>query len=302
MPRYIPRAIFLFQVFEHGSLLKPSPARLKIYCLLTGIPLALIPAWAQTSVSLPDAPRPAIELESSPAWSGQVIRAPGRPPAAPNPRARASLEARRWAQSVDPGETVPRLDARDKMEFWLHEELRPSAAVPAFVAAGYGQIFLNDPKYGSDSGAFGERLGAAALREASMRFFSSSLIPTFDGDDPRYFRAASGSIWHRTAWAAEQAFVAQRDSGRRAFNDSDIFGHLAAAALTPLYYPPKSRTAGVVMRVWGASIAGAAGNNLFLEFWPDVVHRWPRARNFMLAPKSRTPWNPSLQGTARVTK
>jgi hypothetical protein len=220
---------------------------------------------------------------------GQVVKVPGPPPAAPNPTAHENMAARKWAQSVDPGETVPRLQSRDKMEFWLHEELRPSAALPAFVSAGYGQLVLSDPKYGSDKGAFGERLGSAALRQASMRFFCSSLIPTFDGDDPRYFRAASRSIWARTGWAVMQTIIAERDSGRRSFNYSDIFGHLAAASLTPLYYPPKSRTLGVVMQTWGTSIAGAAGNNLFLEFWPDVVHRWPRAGHFMLRARSGRP-------------
>jgi hypothetical protein len=175
------------------------------------------------------------------------------------------------------------------MAFWLHEEFRPSATLPAFVSAGYEQLLQEDPKYGAGSGAFGQRLGAATLREANMRFFSSSLFPAIDGDDPRYFRAASGSIWHRAGWAVEQAFVAQRDSGQRAFNYSDIFGHLAAAALTPAYYPPKSRTAGVVLRVWGTSITGAAGDNLFLEFWPDIVRRWPRVGHFMLKPRSASP-------------
>jgi hypothetical protein len=288
-PQYIPCAFFHFQPFEHGSLLKPSPASLKIYCLLTGIPLALTAARAQSSALLPDAPRPAVAVESSTLDSGQVVKAPGPPPAAPSPAAHAPMATRKWAQSVDPGETFPRLNAHDKMVFWLHEEFRPSAALPALVAAGYEQAFQEDPKYGSGGDAFGQRLGAAALRQASYRFFASSLLPTIDGDDPRYFRAARGSIWRRAGWAAKQAFVAQRDSGQRTFNYSDVFGHLAAAALTPTYYPPKSRTAGVVMRVWGTSITGAACNNLFLEFWPDIVQRWPRAWHFMLKPKSASP-------------
>jgi hypothetical protein len=201
----------------------------------------------------------------------------------------ASYEMRKWSQYVDPGEMVPQLDARDKMEFWIHEELRPSAALPAFVAAGYGQIVLNDPRYGSDNGAFGERLGAAALRQTSMRIFASSIIPTLDGEDPRYYRDASGNILSRMGWATEQAFVARRDSGLRTINFSDVFGHLAASALTPAYYPPASRSTGVVMRTWGTSMAGAALNNLFLEFWPDILHRWPRAGHVLAGRRSGMP-------------
>jgi hypothetical protein len=75
-------------------------------------------------------------------------------------------------------------------------------------------------------------------------------------------------------WAAERAFVTQRDSGRHGFNFSDVFGHLVASALTPAYYPSESRDVHVVMQTWGTSIAGAAGNNLFLEFVPDAINAW----------------------------
>jgi hypothetical protein len=254
-----------------------------------GFPLALVPARAQSLVSLPDAPLPTVAAGVVSTSPGQVVKVPGPPPVSPNPTAHASLEARKWAQSVDPGETVPRLDANDKMKFWLHEELRPSAALPAFVSVGYGEATWTDPKYGPGIGGFGQRLGAAALRQANMRFFCSSVIPTLDGEDPRYYRAAAGSLWRRAGWAAKEAFADRLDNGHHIFNFSNIFGHLGASALTPTYYPPKSRTTDVVLRTWGTSIAGSVGNNLFLEFWPDVVHRWPRAGHFMMAVKSALP-------------
>ncbi|MGC2637393.1 MAG: hypothetical protein WA294_09460 [Acidobacteriaceae bacterium] len=205
-----------------------------------------------------------------------VVVPPGRPsPQSASPIDHASYKKRKWAQYVDPGERVPRLSGKDKMDFWLHQESRLWSAFPAFLSAGYGQL-TDTPQYGSDSGAFGDRLGAAFLRQATMRFFSNSLFPALDGGDPRYFRRARGSYGSRAAWAAEQSIADERDSGRRSFNVSNIFGHLAASAITPLYYPAPSRNAGVVMETWATSIAGSAGNNLFLEFWPDVVHRLHR--------------------------
>jgi hypothetical protein len=169
----------------------------KVCPWLPGLLLAATIAHAQVlahpsdtgSIStLPDAPQPASQstsFQSTP---------PGKPaPGTAGSVDHASYQMRKWAQYVDPGEHVPRLNARDKMLFWLHEESRPSAALPAFVSAGYGQITNNDPKFGTDSGAFGQRLGAILIRQASMRFFSSSLIPTLDGEDPRYFRKAAMS-------------------------------------------------------------------------------------------------------------
>jgi len=252
---------------------------------------------AQPSGSLPDAPRPAAELVSSlnPAdapdagQSADQTKLPGKPdPGKASPLDRASFEQRKWARYIDPGERVPKLSRRDKLNFWLHEEVQPWASAPAFISAGFGQLTLGDPKYGSDSGAFGERLGAAFIRQASMRFFTNSLIPYSNGEDPRYFRKAAGGYGSRALWAVEQVGLTRRDSGEQAFNFSNIVGHLAASALTPLYYPRGSRSADTVLLTWGTSIAGSAGNNLFLEFWPDVENLWHRHRQRTHPGRSRT--------------
>jgi hypothetical protein len=176
----------------------------------------------------------------------------------------------KWFGVVDPGEKVPPLYPRDKMMFWLHEEFGPLSLLPAFTSAGWGQLVDSDPKYGSDSAAFGERLGAAVLRQATFRFFSDSLMPTVTHEDPRYFRKAYGPITDRGVYAAERVFVSQRDNGSHGFNYSDTLGRAAASALTMAYYPHESANWGVAARTWGVSLAGLAGNNLFMEFWPDV--------------------------------
>ncbi|MGC1362808.1 MAG: hypothetical protein WA426_01965 [Silvibacterium sp.] len=176
----------------------------------------------------------------------------------------------KWYGVVDPGQKVPPLYPRDKMLFWAHESISPVGWVPAFASAGYEQLMNSDPKYGSDSAAFGERLGAGFLRVTSFRFFSDSLLPTFTHEDPRYYRKGFGNVGARGLYAAERVFVAQRDNGTHGFNYSDIFGHLGGAALTMTYYPHPSANWTEVMEVWGISLAGDAGGKLFLEFWPDV--------------------------------
>lgn len=146
------------------------------------------------------------------------------------------------------------------------------------LSAGYGQL-TNTPAYGSDSEAFGDRMGAALIRQASMRFFASSLFPVVYHEDPRYYRKASGGYLGRAGWAAERAFITQRDSGHHGFNFSNVLGHLAASALTPTYYPAPSANFHVVMQTWATSIAGSAGNNLFLEFVPDALNAWHQRKS-----------------------
>lgn len=255
---------------------------LKVVLLPAALLLLAPGAHPQASAILPDAPRPAISADSF-AGSAVTLSQSQSPPAKPDPEAASAVayapyEKRKWAQYVDPGEKIPALYPSDKWVFWLHEELRPSAALPAFISAGYGQLVDSDPKYGVDSAAFGERLGTAFLRQSTMRFFCSSAFPIVLREDPRYYRKASGGYLGRAGWAAERAFVTQRDDGSHSFNNSNIFGHLAASLLTMAYYPSKSDNTRVAMLTWGTAIAGSAENNLFLEFWPDVVNRFHRSR------------------------
>ena len=182
----------------------------------------------------------------------------------------SSFAPSKWYGVVDPGEKVPPLYARDKMLFWAHEEISPVGWVPVFASAGYEQLMNSDPKYGSDSAAFGERLGAGFLRVTSFRFFSDSLLPTLTHEDPRYYRKGYGNVAARGLYSMERVLVAQHDNGTHGVNYSDIFGHLGGAALTMTYYPQPSVNGRVVMDTWWVALAGDAGGKLFLEFWPDV--------------------------------
>jgi len=189
---------------------------------------------------------------------------------------RGFLPIFRGMVEVNRGEAVPPMSASDKMTYWLREETSAGSWFTTFMSAGFEQWVDTDPKYGSDSAAFGERLGAAALRGASMRFFSDSLLPTITHEDPRYFRMAHGPKAKRGLYAAEQVFVGHRDDGSVGFNYSAVVGHAMASALTMTYYPAESVNGGVAAKTFGFSLLGLAGGHLFSEFWPDVRERLVR--------------------------
>ncbi len=231
---------------------------LKLLLVGTVCVLTLRPALAGGQQTLPDAP---------------PITQPGKVPVpATRPNTPAAIERRRWSGIVEPGETIPALDLKDKLLFPLHEELRPIALLPAVISGGYGILKDSDPRFGTNSEGFGERVGAAALRQGSIRFFSDGLLPALTHEDPRYYRRATGSFTDRSIYAVTRVFLIQRDSGRRGFNFSDIVGRGMAAALTQTYYPEASIGKGVVIRTWGFSLTGLGGVNLFQEFWPDIKH------------------------------
>jgi len=193
---------------------------------------------------------------------------PDAPAAHSGPRGGALVVS--GAAAVNRGQAVPPLDSREKMTYWLREEAAPTSVLTTFLSAGLEQWGDMDPKYGTDAGAFGERLGSAALRAASMRFFSDSLLPTLTDEDPRYFRMAHGRKGLRGLYAAERVFVTRRDDGSEGFNYSAVAGHAMASALTVAYYPAVSANGRVAAKTFGLSLLGLAGGHLFREFWPDV--------------------------------
>jgi hypothetical protein len=214
-------------------------------CFLLGVLFCSLAAFSENDDGLPDAPvAHVIERGYTAVFKGISV--------------------------VDRSDPVQPLNADEKMVYWLREEASPGSMFTTFASAGFEQWVDTDPKYGSDSGAFGERLGAAALRGASMRFFSDSLLPTITHEDPRYFRMAHGRKGLRGLYAAERVFVTRRDDGSESFNYSAVAGHAMASALTMAYYPSPSANAGVAARTFGVSLAGLAGGHLFTEFWPDV--------------------------------
>lgn len=183
--------------------------------------------------------------------------------------------ARRYAQVIEPRQTAEPFTGPEKLVFSFTEVARPITLLPSLYSAGYEQIFNSDPKYGHDAGAFGEKFGASMLRRASLRVFADGAFATAFHQDPRYYRIAHGSIFHRSLLAMRQAVIRRGDDGDNQFNYSGIAGRAASAALTVAYYPEPSVTAKVVGSTFLYSIATDAGGNLLLEFLPNIIRKFP---------------------------
>ncbi len=184
-----------------------------------------------------------------------------------------ALNRRQWSGVVEPGEKIPPLTVHEKLVFAAHEEFRPISLLPIVYSAGYGILRDNDPKYGTNSEGFGERAGAAALRQAIGRELSDSLLPIVFHADPRYYREAYGTYGSRGWHAIKGAVISHTDAGGSTVDFSDIIGRGMNAALTQTYYPQRSIGTRVVLESWGISMSQLAGYNVVQEFWPDVKRK-----------------------------
>ena len=210
---------------------------------------------ADGAATLPDAP----SAQLKPLKPVQPTQ-PGIPPLAP-------LKAK----TIPAGWRAQPLTAKDKVLVGAHDLYSIENFGAMFLAAGYEQAFNSQPNYGTDRGAFGERLGAAAIRETSQGIFTDMVFSPLLHEDPRYYQEGDQySVVHRTLYAITRPLITRKDNGGHTINGSLLLGYAASAALTPSFYPPLNRNFHDTVSTYGGSIGGAALGFFVSEFSGDV--------------------------------
>lgn len=234
--------------------------------------LAAIPcAQAQTSIARNDS---AAELPDAPGVSWSTVNTPhsfgdqhnSRFPSPTTPR-----PAPRLAKYIEPDQTTAPLSVKEKLELSGWEQVQPYSVGTQVLAAGWEHLLNSNPKYGTDSAGFGERLGAAAIRQGSQAVFSDGVFAAALHEDPRYYVKGTGGIASRIVYAATRVVVIRNDAGAETTNYSELFGYAGAAALTMTYYPAVSATWPNTAEGYILSLGASALGNQVHEFWPDIV-------------------------------
>jgi hypothetical protein len=200
--------------------------------------------------SLPEAPGPAIIQPASP----------------------SAHTAPLYRKDIPPGWQAQPLGARDKIVLGLRDLYTPGNFGAMFISSGYSHLTNRQPNYGTDRGAYGERLGAAALRETSQGFLTDSVFAPLLHQDPRYYvLGPQHSTFHRALYALTRPLIRRNDDGRETVNTSLLLGYASAAALTNTYYPAINRNARDTTATFGASIGGAALGFLVSEYADQIL-------------------------------
>jgi hypothetical protein len=207
-------------------------------------------------------------------WAIDPVRpGPARPPSVFNEDRIAGVLPD-YSTVRDTTHWVAPLSVKQKWFLAVKETVDPVNIATAFFTAAESQGGNETPKYGEGWANYGRRVYAAQLDFASQNFFSAGLLATVLHQDPRYFRRGPQSKFlPRVLYSISQVFIARQDSGRRAFNASNIGGMAMGIAASNIYYPADSRNGTVMFgRVWTSLMGGAVGN-LMSEFWPDLEQK-----------------------------
>jgi len=159
------------------------------------------------------------------------------------------------------------LTARDKMIIGLEDAYSPMNFGGIIVAAGYEQLKNGQPNYGTDRGAFGERLGAAGIRDTAQGMFTDAVFAPLLHEDPRYYVEGDRyGVVHRALYAVTRPLITRTDSGRRTINGALLLGYAASSILNNAYYPEVNRNARDTAEAFGGSVGGSALGFALTEF------------------------------------
>ena len=216
------------------------------------------PAVSSSVDELPDAPSAVASREPMPAPGSSATG--GR------------YVAPKLMKRIPAGWTAQPLTTREKLFLGLHELYSPVGIAGMVGAAGFSHISNGQPNYGTNSGAFEQRLGAILLRDTTEAVFADAVFAPLMHEDPRYYvQGPQHRLLYRIAYAASRPIITRTDSGSSTVNGSLIVGYAASSLLTNAYYPQSNRNFHDTAATFGGAIGGAAVGFFLSEFRDQVL-------------------------------
>ena len=148
----------------------------------------------------------------------------------------------------------------------------------AFLA-GISQAEDSEKGYGQGAEGYGKRLGSYIADGTIENFMTGAILPSLLHQDPRYFQSGKGGFFHRTGYAVTRILVTRQDSGRNAFNYSEVFGSAISAGISTFsYHPREDRNIGNALSVWGSQVGYDTITLTIKEFWPDIRRKMQKKK------------------------
>jgi hypothetical protein len=173
--------------------------------------------------------------------------------------------------TVEKSANLPPLSAKEKLKLQVHASFDVAQFLWYGALAGISQASNTEAGYGQGASGYakryGQQFGDGTIEDFSTRVAFAAMLH----QDPRYFRMAKGSFWHRAGYSVSRVVLTRGDSGRTQFNYSEVFGAAVAAGVsTYTYHPHGDRTLSTALSTWGTQVGYDCISNLLREFWPDM--------------------------------
>jgi hypothetical protein len=163
-------------------------------------------------------------------------------------------------------DAVP-LSASQKFRLALRMSLDPTTFATAALTAGVEQSQNDFSGYGPGALGFAKRFGASYGDGFTSMLIGDAILPSILHQDPRYLYKGVGSIRSRALYAIASVVICRGDNGHWQPNYSNVFGNLASAGISNIYYPSTDRN-GARLTIDNSLLITASGaiSSLLQEF------------------------------------
>jgi hypothetical protein len=182
--------------------------------------------------------------------------------------------AKKYARTIQPGQTVSVWGAKEKFTAALQKQASVGGVFSAAVTAGWGQLRDDRPHYGTDSAAYGQRFGAAYVRQSTQTLMTIGVMSSLLHEDPRYYiLGPTHPFKKRVVYAATRVVVTRKDDGSSAPNVPLWVGAFSSQAISNAFYPDQDRSWKHTVTGTFGSLAARIATTQFKEFGGDIRKR-----------------------------
>jgi hypothetical protein len=167
------------------------------------------------------------------------------------------------------------VSSREKFVIASEDAFDRGTFILAAAFAGEAQWTNANKSFGQGAAGYGRYLGTSYADYVIGDFMTEGIFPTLLHQDPRYFRKGSGSGWSRLGYAMGQIIFTHNDSGKTAFNYSEIIGNSTAVAISNAYYVNNRDASDAAVKLVNQLSVDMA-SNVLKEFWPEIQKKLSR--------------------------
>lgn len=165
------------------------------------------------------------------------------------------------------------LTRTERGSLYFHSLLGAHALVFTALRSGINQGLNAPEEWGGGAQGYGYRLGSAFGQDVVGNTIEAGTAVALD-EDNRYFASGEHGVWRRLKYAVASSFLARHDNGSRSISISALVGPAAGAAISRLWQPASTNSAGDAAESFGVSIGATVGVNVAREFLPGFFRKF----------------------------
>jgi len=154
--------------------------------------------------------------------------------------------------------------------------VEPVTLFGSAFGAGIEQLRNVPPQWGQGSEAYAMRFASAEGFTAAHNAVALGFDVAFHLD-PRYRRLPQARFGPRLWNAVSQTFIANKDSGGKTINVSEIAGNFGAGFISNTWQPAGYNSTGDALTRGALGLAYHSAKNILREFLPDLLHPGKRS-------------------------